>query len=159
MGIAIVVAIASGALWVTAILLSGRYKPAGYLTDRSFPTAAERICAKAVADLKEFPPAYKSKSPAERATVIEGTTDRLQQMLDELRTKVPTGSQAKWIDRWIDDWELHIADRRDFAERLRKGGAKEEFLETVKYGTQISKSLDHYADINKMPSCATPGDV
>lgn len=159
MGIAIAVALASGALWVGAILLGGNYKPAGYLTDRSFPKAAERICAKAVADLKKFPPAYEAKSPADRADVIDETTARLQKMLDDLRAKVPADADAKWINRWLDDWELHIADRADFAKRLREGGRKEEFLETVKYGTQISKSLDNYATINKMESCATPGDV
>lgn len=159
MGITIAVALASGALWVGAILFGGGYKPAGYLTDRTFPKAAEPICAKATADLKRFPRAYESKSPTARADVIDETTDRLQRMLDDLRSKVPEGTQAKWINRWLDDWEIHISDRRDFAKRLREGGRSEEFLETVKYGTQISKSLDNYATVNKMESCATPGDV
>ncbi len=159
MGVAIVVALASGALWVGAILLGGGYKPAGYLEDRTFPEAAEPICAKAMKDLKRFPKAYESKSPTARADVIDQTTDRLQRMIDDLRSQVPDDSGAKWINRWLDDWEIHIADRRDFAKRLREGGRSEEFLETVKYGTQISKSLDNYATVNKMESCATPGDV
>ena len=88
-----------------------------------------------------------------------GTTDGLAMMLADVRLVVPATSDAKWSNPWIDDWEIHLADRRDFADRLRTKGRSQEFLETVKYDTQISKSLDHYADINKMLSCQTPGDV
>lgn len=159
MWLTIAATFAAGALWVVAILIGDNYKPAGYLTDRTFPTAAEPICATARKDLEKFPPAQESATPAARAEVIEGTTDRLAKMLDDLRLVVPATSDAKWINTWIDDWEIHLADRRDFADRLRTKGRSQEFLETVKYDTQISKSLDHYADINKMLSCQTPGDV
>lgn len=154
-----VLGVLSGLLWVGAILFGGSVKPKGFLEDRTFPTAAEPICARAMKDLKQFPPANRSKDPVSRAEVIEQTTDRLEKMLAELRQVVPDSADRRWIDQWIDDWGVHLSDRRDFARRLRANGRSEEFFESEKYGGQISRPIDRNADINRMPSCATPGDV
>ena len=91
--------------------------------------------------------------------MIRATTARLQTMLDDLRAVVPDTADAKWINMWIDDWGVHLDDRLDFARRLDENGAKEEFFESTKSNTQISKSLNGFADTNKMESCGTPGDV
>lgn len=157
----VVAALASTLLWVGAVIYGAVGDPqlAGYLEDRTFPTAAEPICAAARADVDAFPPAYEAKSPAERADVIRATTARLQTMLDDLRAVVPDTADAKWINMWIDDWGGHLDDRLDLARRLDENGAKEEFFESTKSNTQISKSLNGFADTNKMESCGTPGDV
>jgi len=80
-------------------------------------------------------------------------------MLDDLRVEVPDTADAKWINMWLDDWGVHLDDRLDFARRLDENGAKEEFFESTKENTQISKSLNGFAETNKMESCSTPGDV
>lgn len=154
-------AVASTLLWIGAIVYGavGDPKLAGWLDDRTFPTAAEPICKQAREDLKTFPQAHESPTPAARAEVIRGTTARLQTMLDDLRAKVPDTKDAKWINLWLDDWGVHLDDRLDFARRLDAKGAKEEFFESTKANTQISKSLDAFAEINQMDDCATPGDV
>ncbi len=148
-------------VWIGAIVYGAVADPhpTGWLDDRTFPTAAEKICKRAMDDLEGFPPAHTSKSPAQRVVVIRATTARLQKMLAELRATVPDTADARWIGRWLDDWEIHIKDRLDFANRLERRGASQEFLETEKAGTQISNSLDHYAEINDMADCDTPGDV
>ena len=157
----VVLAASSTLVWIGAIIYGAvaEYHLAGYLEDRRFPTAAEPICKKAMADVKKFPPAPESKTPADRADVVAGSTARLQQMLDDLSSVVPPGADAKWINQWLADWRVHLSDRMDFVDRLRRKGASQEFFESTKAGTQISKSLDNYAEINKMPSCATPADV
>ena len=157
----VVLAASSTFVWIGAIVYGAVGDPhlAGWLDDRTFPKAAEPICKKAMADVAKFPPAHESKTPADRAIVIRGTTARLQRMLTDLRHVVPDSKDAKWIDEWIDDWGVHIKDRLDFARRLETKGADQEFFETTKAGAQISKSLDNYAEINEMPSCETPGDV
>ena len=71
----------------------------------------------------------------------------------------PDTADAKWINMWLDDWGVHLDDRLDFARRLYENGAKEEFFESTKENTQISKSLNGFAETNKMESCSTPGDV
>lgn len=146
-------------MWIYALAMDGRIKPEGYLSDHAFADAAEPICKTARADLATLPPAHLAKDPDDRAEVIETATNRLTRMLDDLREVVPHTADAKWIDQWLDDWNIHIADRRDFVNRLREHGRSEEFLETTKYGTQISKSLNHYTEINHMESCGLPGDV
>jgi hypothetical protein len=157
----VIVAIASSMLWIGAIIYGAVGDPhlAGWLDDRTFPEAAEPICKAAMADVNEFPPAHESKTPADRAVVIRATTARLQTMLDDLRAVVPDTADAKWINMWIDDWGVHIKDRLDFARRLDEKGAKEEFFESTKENTQISKSLNGFAETNEMESCSTPGDV
>ena len=70
----------------------------------------------------------------------------------------PTRTDAKYIGEWIDDWSIFISDRDQYAANLRTD-PRAEYLVTEKYGSQISKSLDNYADVNLMPSCDTPGDV
>ena len=159
--IAVTAALASTLLWIGAIIYGAVGEPhlAGWLDDRTFPTAAEPICKAARADLAAFPPAHESPSPAARAETIRQTTARLQAMIDELRAKVPATADAKWINMWLDDWGVHLDDRLDFARRLDENGAKEEFFESTKENTQISKSLDAFAETNKMDDCGTPGDV
>lgn len=146
-------------MWIYALAMDGRIKPEGYLSDHTFSNAAEPICKAARADLAKLTPAHLAKSPEDRAAVIETATTRLTRMLDDLRAVVPDTADAKWINQWLDDWNIHIADRRDFVSRLRTKGRSQEFLETTKYGTQVSKSLNHYTEINHMESCGLPGDV
>lgn len=157
----VVAGLASTLLWVGAIVYGAVGDPhlAGWLDDRTFPTAAEPICKAAMTDVNAFPPAHDSPSPAARAEVIRESTARLQTMLDDLRAEVPDTADAKWINMWIDDWGVHLDDRLDFAERLDEKGAKEEFFESTKENTQISKSLNGFAETNRMESCSTPGDV
>ena len=159
----VAVGIASGLLWLGAIVLSAfgyNEKPNDYLKDRTFPQAAEPICEAAMADLEKLPPADTSSGPKDRADVIEASTARLQTMLDTLRTKVPATKDAEFITMWINDWEVHLEDRSDFVKRLRgPKGAAEEFLETPKYGGQISKTVSQFAEVNAMESCMVPNDV
>ncbi len=157
----ILAGLASTLLWVGAIVYGAVGDPhlAGWLEDRTFPKAAEPICKAALDDVNAFPPAHESPSPAARADVIRASTARLQTMLDDLRVEVPDTSDAKWINMWLDDWGVHLDDRLDFARRLDENGAKEEFFESTKENTQISKSLNGFAETNKMESCSTPGDV
>lgn len=156
-----VVAASTTLLWAGAIVYGAiaQPKPAGWLEDRSFPAAAEPICADALADVEQYPPAHESPTPEARADVIRDTTARLAAMLDDLDAVVPDGTEARWIRMWLADWRTHLDDRLDFARRLDERGAGEEFFESVKSDTQISKSLDNYARLNEMPSCATSGDV
>ena len=72
-------------------------------------------------------------------------------MQRRLRGVVPDTKDAKYIGEWIDDWSTFISDRQPYADHLRTN-PQAEFLVTEKDGSQISKSLDNFADVNKMPS-------
>ena len=145
-------------MWAYLFLAGNDHHPEGWLTDRTFPKAAEPICKAARKDLAELTPARDSKTASDRADVIGVSTERLRRMQSDLRAVVPATADAKYIDQWIDDWSIYFRDRIDYAASLRKDPAAE-FLVTKKYGAQLSESLDNYADVNQMPSCETPGDV
>jgi hypothetical protein len=51
-----------------------------------------------------------------------------------------------------------LDDRQAFADRLRVD-EEAELLVTARVGRQITLTLDRFAEINDMPSCATPLDA
>jgi hypothetical protein len=144
--------------WVYIFASADDYHPAGYLTDRTFPKAAEPVCAASMHQLDALPPAHSAKNADARADTVDRADDILRDMQRRLRTVVPHTKDAKYIDQWIDDWSIFISDRDRYAAHLRKDPGAE-YLVTQKYGSQISESLDNYADVNTMPSCDTPNDV
>jgi len=157
--LAVTVCLLFVAMWVYILPREGSVKPAAWLADRRFPAAAEPVCARAMRALDQLPDARESVTAADRAVVVAKATAILRQMTDDLRPLVPTGGErSKFINQWIDDWSIYLGDRDDYATALSRD-ASTEFLVTVKYGTQLSKSLDNFADVNKMESCGTPGDV
>ena len=144
--------------WIYVFSAAGDYKAAGYLTDRTFPRAAEKVCTTSMRQLDALPPARSATNAAVRADTIDRADDILRDMQRRLRGVVPDTKDAKYIGQWIDDWSIFISDRDQYAGHLRTD-PRAEYLVTEKYGSQISKSLDNYADVNLMPSCDTPGDV
>jgi hypothetical protein len=156
--IAVLVVLGFAAFWAYLFAVGGSYKPAGYLTDRTFPVAAEKICKASMAQLDALPPAHTAKNADVRAHTIDQADAILRDMQRQLRGIVPATKDAHFIGQWVDDWSIFISDRDTYAANLRKD-PHAEYLVTQKYGAQISESLDNYADVNKMPSCETPGDV
>jgi hypothetical protein len=144
--------------WVYIFAVADNYHSAGYLTDRTFPKAAEPVCAASMRELNALPPAHSAKNANVRADTIDRADGVLRDMQRRLRAVVPHTKDAKYIDQWIGDWSIFISDRDQYAANLRKNPASE-YLVTQKYGSQISDSLDNYADVNLMQSCETPGDV
>ncbi len=132
------------------------------LADRTFPDAAEEICAAAEAELDELQPADQARSAQERADVVAKSNDILTGMIAELRPLAPTAPEqvAAGVNEWLDDWETYIGDRRLYVEELRVDD-EARFLETVKGSDTkgISRAINSFAQVNRMESCMTPGDV
>lgn len=134
--------------------------PPDFLDDRSFPEAAEPICAEAMAEVEGFGSAAAVETIEERADLVDRQDEVFGAMVTELRAlPVPAGEQGDWVREWLDDWDTHVADRQRWAERLR-AGEDPPFVETPKgAGTRVSEAVDGFADVNDMPSCATFNDV
>ncbi|HKY16947.1 MAG TPA: hypothetical protein VJM33_18620 [Microthrixaceae bacterium] len=156
--LAVMVCLGFALMWAFVFSSQNRYDPAGWLADRTFPVAAEPICREARNAIDELPAAREARDPIERAATIDVATDHLATMQADLRAVVPETADARWIGQWVDDWSIYIQDRYDYVEAL-SGGDDAEFLVSEKYGTQLSKSLDNFAQVNRMPSCKVPGDV
>lgn len=139
------------------------------LPDRTFPEAAEEVCARAVADYSQLPLANESDSADDRAETLAASNVIFARMLDELRPLVSdaqalyTGDQARYavgINEWAGDWSTYLVDRQEYVERLRVDDDAR-FLETAKGSDTkgITRAINSFAQVNSMTSCVTPGDV
>jgi len=157
--VAVVIA-GSLAIWIYAFVLASPHM-IDRMDDRTFPTAAEPVCRAAIDEVRALPKSQESPTPAARAEVLRSANDILRQMTTELRAAVPQTADAAGINRWIDHWNIYLDDRVEFAGELATlpadGDAK--FRVTAIDGVQITRSIDHFAEVNSMVDCETPGDV
>jgi hypothetical protein len=151
--------VASFGLWVVALARIGVGDPPDTLANGAFPAAAEPRCAAALADIELLPAAMTARSATERAATLDQATDRLDALVGELHALAPTdGEDAVTVRAWLDDWGTYLADRRDYATRLRSD-ERAEFQLSTRNGQGITRPMDNLAEVNDMPSCTTPGDV
>lgn len=159
LGVAAVVA-GSFALWGYAFSGVAAKTAPDTLQDNSFVATAEASCALARQDINRLPNAANAKTAAERAVTLDQATDRVVDLVAELRAQVPqSGTDGDLLGRWLDDWDIYIQNRRDFATALRVTDKARFQVDARSSGEGITKAMDNLATINRMPSCATPGDV
>lgn len=140
-------------------LVAERGDPPDFLDDRTFPTAAEPICARTVAAIEALGSAAAVDTVAERARLVDDQDTLLVAMLRQLEALPhPDGEQGEWVTAWLDDWRTHLRDRERWAERLH-AGEDPPFVETARGTDRVSEVVDGFAKANDMPSCATYADV
>lgn len=165
--VGLVLAVISGVVvlgmwaWVFGYHLGGSWRDdtPGRLANTTFPTLAEPVCAEAVTALAALPPAWTTGTPAARADAVDGSVVVLNEMVADLRA-LPTGGQDEAVNEWLIDWETFIADRADYADRLRSDpDARFYVTQSDRDRRQITLAIDRFAETNRMPSCATPADL
>jgi hypothetical protein len=146
-------------MWIFAFF--GNHTVPGRMDDRTFPTAAEPVCAGAKRAVDGLPPAFETKDDRQRrADVVDQGTALLEGMVAELRT-LPAGSEpGARIDQWLADWDTYNRDRRDYTARLRQDpDARFYMSQSDRDKGQITRALDNFARVNGMGSCDAPEDV
>ncbi len=131
------------------------------LDDRAYVTRIEPRCRQLLTDLKTLTPAEKSSTANSRADVLDQANVMVAAMVADLETGTPTGeADAARLKGWFTDWHAYLADREDFATRLRTD-PNAQFLvsENKVLRDSVDKTIEIFADVNDMASCATPGDV
>lgn len=125
-----------------------------------FTHNAEDICATTVAAVGRLPGAAEATGPEDRASQIRTSTLLFEDMVGDLRGEADdvVGSDADLLDAWLGDWDTYLGDRRAYADTLA-GGSDPPFTVTARDGEAITGYIDIFAEVNAMPSCATPGDV
>lgn len=147
--------------WVFGYHLGGSWRDdtPGRLANTTFPTLAEPVCAQAAAALAALPPAWATETPTARAEAVEGSVAVLGDMVSDLRT-LPTGGQDAAVSEWLADWDTFIADRDDYANRLRLDPEARFYVtQSDRDRRQITLAIDRFAETNRMPSCVTPADL
>lgn len=150
-------------IWGYVLYLSvfeGRAEPRDRLDDTAWTEAAEETCATTRADLARLPYASEVDSLAERADLLDAATDELEVMVRRLDGLFPPSDaeEARAVERWLADYREYLQNRRDYADRFRRG-LDEPFRVTDRGGFQIDVLVDDFAHVNYMESCETPDDV
>lgn len=159
-GVAVAALVVMAGFWIWAF---SPLAPSGHpdvLNDIVFTLDAEDICARWVAEADRLPTAAEATGPEDRATQLTAATPLFESMVDELRDRAAdvVGSDRELVGAWLLDWETYLDNRRDYAVTLA-GGDDPPFTVTARDGDAVTSYIDIFAEVNSMPSCATPGDV
>lgn len=168
--LAVVVGLAMAAFWAWTFVsqvnpdVPGSLRRANpdELDDQAYVERSEARCQQLRSDLQRLTPAEKTTSAAERADVLDEANVLVSAMVDDLEADAPTeGDDATSVAGWIADWRVYLADRADYADRLRvDADAKLLVSENPDLGDSVDKTIEIFADdANDMPACQTPGDV
>lgn len=147
-------------IWIYILFVYKPTKQIDELTDRRFPVAAEKICKATMDQVAALPIASMAANPKERGDTVATANAELTKMVEQLKGVQPTGDSAedKGTREWVGDWANHLKDRAAYAEELQSG-KDARFLESTKGTRQLSRAIDAFAQVNRMPSCETPQDV
>ncbi len=157
---ATLVVIALVAMWVYAFSGMAKKDPPDLLDDDAFSVAAEPVCAATRDQLSELPPAQDAASPQERAVTVAQANALLEAMVDDLDAIAPDGGDRdeRIAGLWLDDWRTHLADREQYVTDLA-AGSTEPAAFTARGGRSITATIDNFAEVNSMPSCASTLDL
>jgi hypothetical protein len=157
--IAVVVGVLA-VMWLYVLFIAKPATP-DRLADRSFPTAAEPICAATLSSMSNAGLVnQRASSPQDRAGLADRADAQLADMVAQLRAKVPaTGEAHDAVSKWLDDWDQWLHDRAAWTAKLRTG-EDAQFLEKQREsGEPNSQALNAFAVTNDMTSCSTPAGV
>lgn len=155
------------AMWVWIYVWAPRDNP-DRLETRSFAQDAEVLCAPFAADFAALPRATTETTIAERAETVAEGTRLTAAMVEALRTSaasVTSESDRKLLDLWFADWDAYVGDREAYVARLEAappGADRSEFAFTLterSSGGIYTVTIDGFAAVNDMDSCAVPRDI
>ena len=158
---AVVVVAGCFGLWIYLFAFADPNVP-DELDDESYGEQGQEICEAAIAEIDHLPLAQDATSPEERGASVAEANDILTAMVADLTAVAPTNEHdAPLVQAWLADWNDFLESRADFADDLLAGNEGAELLVTAREegGGQITVTLDHFAEINEMPDCATPLDA
>ena len=130
------------------------------LDDPVYVAKLEKQC-KALRDgIAELPNAADMSTQAQRADVLDDANELVAGFIDRLEAGAPaTGDASVSVKGWIADWKTYLADREDYANRLRTQPNAQLLLDRSTLGDSVDKTIEIFSQVNQIPSCDTPGDV
>ncbi len=158
--LAVLVMVSIAVFWAVVFLGIPRKENPDRLDDRIFVERTIERCDTLLEDLADLPGGPFIRDPVERADVLDDATDLVEAMVDEIEADAPTtGDDATSLEGWLGDWRTYVENRRDYAARLRVDPEARLLLDQSLGGDSVDKPIEIFADVNDMPTCATPGDV
>lgn len=159
--LAVVAALAMFLFWVWILTGGPRKANPDRLDDRAFAEQAEVRCDRLLTDLAALPAAAEATSATERADTLDRANGLVTAMVDDLEADAPlSGDDRISLDGWFADWRIYLDNRRTYAAELEVDPDAQLILaENPELGDGVDRTIMIFADVNDMPSCATPGDV
>jgi hypothetical protein len=146
--------------WAVVFLGIPKKENPDRLDDRAFVERTIVRCDGLLEDLADLPNGSFVEGHRQRADVLDDATDLVEEMVDQIEADAPTtGDDAISLEGWLGDWRTYIENRRDYADRLRSDPDARLLLDPSLGGDSVDKPIEVFADVNDMPTCATPGDV
>ena len=157
---AVVVVLAIVLMWIYAFSGVAAKDPPDQLDDPAFASAAEPVCAATMDELEALPSARDAASPEERAQTVRDANALLATMVDDLDAIAPDGGDRddRITGLWLADWRTHLEDRAAYADALAAGSTDAPQF-TARGGRSITATIDNFAKVNDMASCASPLDL
>ena len=159
----VVAAVVAGALFWIWVLFIAPAAPEDKLKDPAFSRAAQAVCTTVLNDLDANnlrDPNVKTKTPGERANLVEQQDAKLASMVQQLRgLSVSNADDAHAVSGWLDDWNQWLRDRATWVTKLRAGQDVPFDEKADVNGDPNSKPLVAFAITNEMGACATPYGV
>lgn len=130
------------------------------LDDPAYVAELEARCQQLRDDIGELPLPTETPTPAERAAVIDEANDLIAAFIDDVRAGAPTsGDDQVSMEGWLADWDTYLADREDYVERLATDPEARLLVDESPLGDSVDKTIEIFAQVNRIPDCATPGDA
>ena len=161
--------------WAWAFSPWARTENPGRLDDREFVRWADERCAEAHAAIDALPTARQAASREERADQVDRGTDEVELLVADLRLRAEASLSASTesdgppdtvlVGAWLDDWDVHVSDRRNHSARLRSADEDTPdrelrfLLVDMIEGSTYTERMDGFARLNNMDNCQIPGDV
>ena len=167
--------VGSFVFWAWAFSPWARTENPGRLDDRSFVAWADERCARAQEAINALPTARQAASRQERAEQVDRGTDEVESLVADIRLRAETSlsvstdgngpPDADLVAAWLEDWDVHVSDRRSHSERLRTADEDTPdrelrfLLLDLTEGSTYTERMDGFARLNDMDNCQVPGDV
>lgn len=130
------------------------------LSDPAYVESLEARCGQLRSDIDELPPPTETPTAPERAEVIAEANELVAAFVADLEAGAPTeGDDAIRMAGWITDWRLYLANREDYVTRLLEDDGARLLLDESELGDSVDRTIAIFAEVNRIPDCATPGDV
>jgi len=147
--------------WIWAFNNRDSVPHADEFDDPAYTEAAEAICSKRQATIREFPLATEVDNPIDRGLLVERGTAELEAMVAELKMlPLPSAEKgAEAVPQWLADWDLYLTDRVAYTEVLATGSDPAFLLSANPGGARVTDAIQTFAEVNQMASCSPSGDV
>ncbi|MCB1038121.1 MAG: hypothetical protein R2701_05735 [Acidimicrobiales bacterium] len=157
---AVVTLLAMIAFWAWVFSGAPKRSNPDYLHDREYASALEDRCQQLRDDLDTLPAAPELPDRDERADVLVQANAMVGDFIDDVAAAAPTeGSAGTAMEGWLADWRTYLADREAYVEQLRTTTDDRFYVTKSPLGRQVDETIEVFAEINGIPTCATPGDV